>query len=155
MEIWIFIRGYPGYSVSNLGRVRRANRSWPKNKRTPQYTYLKGSHNQDGYVQVSLTKNGKRTLKAVHRLVLEAFVGPCPEGLQCGHKNRVRDDNAATNLRWVTQKENLEGRVYTGKYVKRVPWVFTEARRAALAKARLARTVKAKARAAALTASSL
>ena len=130
MEVWISIRGYPGYSVSNLGRVRRANRSWPKNKRTPQYTYLKGSHNQDGYVQVSLTKNGKRTLKAVHRLVLEAFVGRCPEGLQCDHKNRVRDDNAATNLRWVTQKENLEGRVYTGKYVKRVPWVYTEARQA-------------------------
>ena len=79
---------------------------------------------------MSLTKNGKRTLKAVHRLVLEAFVGPCPEGLQCDHKNRVRDDNAATNLRWVTQKENLEGRVYTGKYVKRKPWEYTEARKA-------------------------
>ena len=43
----------------------------------------------------------------VHRLVLAAFVGPCPVGYQCAHLNNVRDDNRVENLAWVTPKENI------------------------------------------------
>jgi hypothetical protein len=42
----------------------------------------------------------------VARLVLLAFVGPCPDGMECCHTNGNRTDNRLTNLRWDTPKAN-------------------------------------------------
>lgn len=42
----------------------------------------------------------------VHRLVLLAFVGPCPEEQEALHWNDVADDNWLENLRWGTSSEN-------------------------------------------------
>jgi HNH endonuclease len=47
-------------------------------------------------------------LKAVHRLVLEAFVGPCPEGMECRHLDGNRTNNRLDNLAWGTRIENHE-----------------------------------------------
>lgn len=41
-----------------------------------------------------------------HRLVLETFVGPCPEGMQCRHLDGVGTNNDVANLRWGTASEN-------------------------------------------------
>jgi hypothetical protein len=43
-------------------------------------------------------------------MVLFAFVGPCPEGMECCHENDVRDDNRIENLRWDTHANNLAQR---------------------------------------------
>jgi hypothetical protein len=43
-----------------------------------------------------------------HRLVLEAFVGPCPPGMECAHNNNIRNDNRPDNLRWATRQENMD-----------------------------------------------
>lgn len=61
-----------------------------------------GSKNNRGYMVVSI--NGKKY--KVHRLVLEAFVGPCPEGFECDHSDRDRHNNALTNLRWCSPTDN-------------------------------------------------
>lgn len=42
----------------------------------------------------------------VHRLVLETFVGPCPEGHDADHINGDREDNRLANLRWLDAVEN-------------------------------------------------
>ena len=42
----------------------------------------------------------------VHRLVLEAFVGNCPEGMECDHIDRNRSNNRIENLRWITVNHN-------------------------------------------------
>jgi len=44
----------------------------------------------------------------VHRLVLEAFVGPCPEGMLCRHLDGNGRNNNLSNLCWGTSKENCE-----------------------------------------------
>ncbi len=46
----------------------------------------------------------------MHRLVLEAFVGPCPEGMQCRHLDGNRSNNHIDNLAWGTPKENCADR---------------------------------------------
>ena len=46
--------------------------------------------------------------------VLEAFVGPCPPGLEACHGNDVADDNRLENLRWDTRTENQLDRVRNG-----------------------------------------
>ena len=61
-----------------------------------------GSKYRNGYLVVQI--NGKRYL--VHRLVLEAFVGPCPVGFECDHKDRNRSNNHIENLRWASSSEN-------------------------------------------------
>lgn len=42
----------------------------------------------------------------VHRLVLEAFVGPCPPGMEACHWNGIPGDNRLHNLRWDTPSAN-------------------------------------------------
>ncbi len=60
----------------------------------------------------AISVNGN--VRQVHRLVLEAFVGPCPPGQQCRHLNDIPSDNRLENLRWGTPKENGEDRVRNG-----------------------------------------
>ena len=70
------------------------------NRKKGRWTF--GSANGLGYLRVQV--NGKRY--CVHRLVLEAFVGPCPKGFECDHSDRDRRNNALTNLRWVSPTQN-------------------------------------------------
>lgn len=42
----------------------------------------------------------------VHRLVMAAFVGPCPADCHVDHVNRVRDDNRLCNLRYLNARIN-------------------------------------------------
>ena len=43
----------------------------------------------------------------VSHLVADAFIGPRPLGMLVLHKNDIRDDNRARNLRYGTHKENV------------------------------------------------
>jgi hypothetical protein len=57
---------------------------------------------------VQLWKQGVLTGTRIHRLVLEAFVGPCPEGMECRHHpDRDPANNRLENLRWGTRTENV------------------------------------------------
>ena len=62
----------------------------------------------NGYPFVKLIKDGKYTGRAVHRLVLEAFIGPCPDGMQACHGDGVKTHSWLSNLRWDTPKNNCE-----------------------------------------------
>lgn len=83
--------------ISNMGRVKSR---FGNSISTPT--------NNCGYKRISSCTPGKRkTLNLlVHRLVAREFV-PNPEGKPCvDHKNGNRQDNRASNLEWVTYKEN-------------------------------------------------
>ncbi len=68
--------------------------------------YLKGTPDKDGYLRVSLSKNGKSFNRIVHRLVLESFVSNPLNKPQVNHINGVKDDNRLCNLEWCTPSEN-------------------------------------------------
>lgn len=64
-----------------------------------------GLHSNNlGRVQVRLSRPEK--FKQLHHLVLEAFVGPCPEGLIGCHYDDDQSNNRLENLRWDTWKAN-------------------------------------------------
>jgi hypothetical protein len=44
----------------------------------------------------------------VHRLVLEAFAGPCPEGRECCHEDGDPANNSLGNLRWDSHQANMD-----------------------------------------------
>ena len=52
--------------------------------------------------------------RLVHRLVLEAFVGPCPDGMEAAHNNGNPADNHLVNLRWATPTDNQADRIIHG-----------------------------------------
>lgn len=98
MEIWRDIIGYEGlYQVSSLGRVKSLERYVLHKKADPSYGYRHRKEkilvtfvrNQTGHVAVNLYKNDVMTTLHVHTLVLEAFVGDCPQGQQCRHLDDI------------------------------------------------------------------
>ncbi len=94
------ITGYPGYAITRDGRV------WSNPKASYPGGFLSPKKDKYGYIQVGLCRAGKRNMRQVHRLVLEAFVGPCPEGMEACHNNGNPSDNRVDNLRWDTRSEN-------------------------------------------------
>lgn len=110
MEIWKPIRGYEGlYSVSNLGRVRsearRSKHPTADNFFLPE-RIKKTPVDGKGYPRVALYKDNRQKHPNVHVLVMEAFVGPRPEGMQVCHNNGDRLDCRLENLRYGTDREN-------------------------------------------------
>lgn len=69
------------------------------------WTQVPSRAHTDGYI-VHYDSRAKNSVLA-HRLVLEAFRGKCPEGMECLHGNGVRNDNRICNLRWGTRAENV------------------------------------------------
>jgi len=111
-EIWKPIPGFPGYEVSNEGRVRsyRArggggnSQAWHISS-SPQRILRAGRY--DGYPFVHLMdQQGKKRTFKVHKLVMLAFVGPAPEGMEVCHNDGSRDNNRLENLRYDTRKGN-------------------------------------------------
>ena len=115
MEEWRTIPGIEGYEASNLGRIRSVDRL-VKGRANQKPWFKAGSllnpfvANERGYLRV---KAGGR-LHYVQRLVLMAFVGPCPEGLEACHADGDPTNNALSNLRWDTRKENAADRTLHG-----------------------------------------
>jgi len=99
-EIWRDIKDYEGlYMVSNLGRI--------KSVLTINDKILKQSYTPSGYLMVGLNKNGKRKTFRVNRLVATSFINNDDNlKTQVNHINEIKDDNRASNLEWLTPKEN-------------------------------------------------
>ena len=104
MEEWKKIPGWPDHEASSVGRIRnhRIGRLLCPNK---------AAHCD--HLQVRLGTPGKTLM--VHRLVLMAFVGPCPKGMEARHLNDQPQDNRIENLAWGTHAENYQDRVRNGK----------------------------------------
>lgn len=111
METWKDVVGYEGfYQVSDLGRVRSLVRLLPAafeaGIRKEKQILAFGS-NRQGRLQVTLCMHGKTRRFQVHTLVLTAFVGPCPEGMECLHDDNDYTNNKPGNLKWGTHLENM------------------------------------------------
>ena len=124
-EKWLPINGYGGYyEVSNLGEVRSLNRAIPYERWEERYgdkmvlrgRPLKGCTAKDGRRSVTLSKNGKATTKRIHRIVLEAFIGSCPNGMEGCHNDGNPQNNTLNNLRWDTRSANHMDKIKHGTH---------------------------------------
>lgn len=112
VEVW---KGVPGhedsYQVSNRGRVRSLTRrvrvvaSGVDTTRLAKGRVLRPGRSRSGHVSVAI---GRGNSRLVHQLVLEAFVGPRPEGQEVLHLNHNPADNRLENLRYGTRSENMK-----------------------------------------------
>jgi hypothetical protein len=120
-ERWLPVVRYEGvYEVSDQGRMRSVDRMVPyKDGRKSRFQpgqNLRVSPGPTGYPQATLNHNGAFEVVLVHRLVLRAFIGPCPSGCECLHANDIKTDNRLTNLSWNTPSANKFDLVRNGKH---------------------------------------
>jgi hypothetical protein len=114
-ETWRAVVGFEGlYEVSTTGSVRSLERVVRRRcKRVPfktvRGTILKPCIKKGGYPEVALSKDGRPKRMMIHRLVALAFIpNPEPAVLTCvDHINGNTADARIENLRWVTQKQNI------------------------------------------------
>lgn len=114
-EIWKAHPEIDKLEVSTLGSVRVLDRMVSNEK---QKYLIKGRtlgqyDNGNGYLQINVSIDGKKSTKYVHRLVAETFI-PNPDNLpQVNHKDCNTRNNSVENLEFCTPKYNCQ---YREKY---------------------------------------
>jgi len=112
------VPGYEGwYEVSDQGRVRSLERivDHGRGPRRCKSKILRAADYQ-GYRKVALSRTGTLRTFAVHRLVMAAFDGPRPEGMEVHHRNGIRHDNRLDNLEYVTPRRNTRETIRAGNF---------------------------------------
>lgn len=109
-ETWRSVPGHSGYEVSDRGSVRSYRNRQGHPIETPRVLSPGAVR---GYQQIKL---GRSRQTKVHILVLEAFVGPRPEGMVCRHLDGNGMNNQLSNLRWGTPEENYADRHLHGTH---------------------------------------
>lgn len=113
-EIWKPVPSCPGMLASSEGRILLPPRYLP----LPNGGYRKVEPKPFAGVETSSRKGARHTYRGawlrsygnvkIHRLVCEAFHGPAPfEGAVVIHIDEDAHNNRPANLKWGTQKENL------------------------------------------------
>lgn len=98
-ELWRNIDGYKGmYQISSIGRVRSYKYKNPR--------ILKPRKNNNGYLYINLSIDGKYKSFTIHRLVAIYFLGK--SNLTVNHKNCNKLNNCVENLEWISQQKNTD-----------------------------------------------
>lgn len=108
-ELWLPITDWSGYEVSDHGRWRSVDRviRTSRGERYCQGRILRQFVDSKGYCYARARPHGKLVTRLIHALVLEAFVSPCPPGLECCHDDGNPGNNHVSNLRWDTHLANM------------------------------------------------
>lgn len=127
-EIWKDIKGYQGYQVSNLGRVRTHNKKTYTEKHgirqwQDRILHFKPSTSSRANIKqgmgyrVSLWKNGKCKDFLVARLVATTFLEDLIDtNMTVNHKDGNRLNNKVENLEWLSRSDNIKYGFENGQY---------------------------------------
>ena len=110
LERWRGLPSNRNYLVSDHGRVMRITTG----KGTEPGRVLKPGKTKDGYLKVELFNHGSPSSRYVHRLVVEAFIGEVPVGLEVNHISGQKSDNRLENVEVVTHAQNTSHAWDTG-----------------------------------------
>ena len=108
------IEGFPNYMIDRRGNVYSSYKFktaiTTTNYRPVKPVLDKGT----GYLLVTLVNQGKRKNQFIHRLLAQAFIDNPHGKPQVNHIDGNKQNNALTNLEWVTAAENSRHAVATG-----------------------------------------
>jgi hypothetical protein len=115
-----------GYRIGKDGSIwsRRTQKGSQEQRRKDitstfgKWRLLNPSGDTRGYMIVGLLVNGKIKSFSAHSLVLKAFCGPRPAGMQCRHLDGNKSNNRLSNLSWGTPKENAADKFLHGTNVE-------------------------------------
>lgn len=111
------VAGFPAYRVGSDGTVSSCwSRGGRRRVLTDKWHIKVPDVGDKGHLRVELRDESGTVAKfMVHRLVLEAFVGPCPAGMEGCHGDGDPTNNRITNLRWDTPENNWADRKRHGR----------------------------------------
>lgn len=110
-ECWGWFPGYEGIAqVSTSGDVKTVDRWVTDSKGRKRFfkgRILKPRRDKDGYLRVTLHRDGKQRTFRVHRMVAETWLDN-PDGKpQINHLDEDKTNAAVENLSYCSAKENL------------------------------------------------
>ena len=106
-ESWQRHPSYLDYVVSNRGQIASL--------KYYEARLLKPQLSDRGYLVVNLRKNNKGFKRPVHQLVLETYVGFCPNGQECSHLDENKLNNSLDNLEWWSKAKNVRWSYLCGR----------------------------------------
>lgn len=119
-EQWRDIPNHQGiYQVSDMGHVRSLPRVVTcRDGQARKFAgkTLRPALNEKGYAVVNLRRPGVSKTFLVNKLVIEAFRGPTPQGMETRHLNGIPDDNRLGNLAFGTPVDNAADKIRHGTY---------------------------------------
>lgn len=121
VENWKVIPDFKNYEASTFGNVRSLSRIEYRNNNSLVSTphkikgkTLKQKITSNGYLAISLCKNGIIKHISVHRVICLTFHTNPKNKLEVNHINGVKTDNRPENLEWCTRSENSRHAIRTG-----------------------------------------
>jgi HNH endonuclease len=75
-----------------------------------------------GYLRVTLSRDGLRHYVFPHQLVMVAFVGPPPSGMEVRHRYGNRADSRLVNLCYGTRAQNIDDARKHGTFPHKGNW---------------------------------
>lgn len=104
------VPGFPGYRVGSDGSVWTCLKQVGNGRNGTKREYVAGDWRPMRLTRLPTGRLQARLRGRVHRyvsrIVLEAFVGPCPPGMEACHGDGDVSNNRLTNLRWDTHRAN-------------------------------------------------
>jgi hypothetical protein len=98
-----------GYIVTASGKIY--------SEMCSRFRELKCMTLANGYKSLEAVGDGGTVRLYLHRVVCTMFHGQQPDGAEVCHNDGVRTNNAASNLRWGTRRENHQDSVSHGTVV--------------------------------------
>ena len=111
MECWRWYPGYEGIAqVSTRGQVKTVDRLVTRKdgrKCLWKGRILKPRRDKNGYLLITLSRNGKERTFKVHRMVAETWIDNPENKPEVNHRNEQKDMNFVENLSWASRKANV------------------------------------------------
>lgn len=112
---YAIVPGHLGYIAGIDGSVWSCHVRGGTGGLSDSWRTVKAHPDQDGYLMVNLKKNGRSTTRRLTHVILEAFVGPCPAGMEACHSpDPDPKNNRLCNLRWDTHQANITEKIVMG-----------------------------------------
>lgn len=105
MEGFIDIEEYEGlYAIDRDGRIFSHRK----------HIFLKLHTSRNGYLRVTLKRDGKKKNKYLHRLIAATYLPTVKDKLFINHLDGNKRNNSLDNLQWCTLAENNEHAIQIG-----------------------------------------
>lgn len=117
-EQWYDIPNWEGlYQITKSGKVRNLDRciiDFMGRRHYFKGKEIKININNSGYACCHFSRNCKRKIMFIHRMIAELFVSNPENFSEVNHKDGNKMNNSIENLEWVTRSDNIKHAIYTG-----------------------------------------